>query len=99
MSYIENPGSNYDELIWYLTTNYDEVEGEDFYRYIFPNNQKTGEYNTDKNHWKANAVYLYHDEDNSEKTYRRRIMLDDTWEEDFENYIYDNHHTLCSGLS
>ncbi len=89
---------NYYKLLEYLSVNYDEVNGYDFYNYIFPNNENKGELNTDYS--KPNAVYLYKvDEDNSKRTLSRRIMLNDTWFNDYINYVEGNPMTLCSGLS
>ena len=96
---ILNPKENYNELNHILSVNYEEIEGDDFYSYIFPNNENQGEMNT--NYSKPNAVYLYKDEkdEDSERELRRRIMLNDTWEEDYQNFIVDNPMTLCSGLA
>lgn len=82
-----------------LSSRFEEVNGCDFYRYIFPNNENKGELNTDFS--KPNAIYLYQDEkDNgSKRKLRRRIMLNDTWEEDFMEYVECNPLALCSGLS
>lgn len=82
-----------------LSNIYDEVNGEDFYRYIFPNNENAGEYHTDFSH--PNAIYLYQDEQDlgSERRLRRRIMLNDTWADDYRDYVECNEMTLCSGLT
>ncbi len=89
----------YNILNAYLSANYDEINGYDFYRYIFPNNENKGEFNTDYS--KPNAIYLYkdHEENNPNRTLRRRIMLNDTWENDYMEYVECNDMTLCSGLS
>ncbi len=83
----------------HLRANYDEINGYDFYRYIFPNNENKGEFNTDYS--KPNAVYLYKDNEENKptRTLRRRIMLNDTWESDYIEYVEENSMTLCSGLS
>ena len=44
--------------------------GEEFYRYIFPNNQNEGEYSGDYS--KLNAIYLYEDE--RDKGTERRLI-------------------------
>lgn len=90
---------NYREQIEYLSNQYDEIDGYDFYRYIFPNNENQGELNTDFS--KPNAVYLYEDEKDkdTDRTLRRRIMLNDTWGDDYLEYIECNPNTLCSGLA
>lgn len=91
--------NNYSEQIEYLSNRFDEIDGYDFYKYIFPNNENQGEYNTDFS--KPNAIYLYEDErdQDTKRRLRRRIMLNDTWEDDYMNYIEMNPSTLCSGLS
>ena len=96
---IINIKENYLQLKEILSSRYDEVNGLDFYRYIFPNNENEGELNTDFS--KPNAVYLYKDEkdEGTERRVRRRIMLNDTWEEDYIRYIECNPLTFCSGLS
>lgn len=86
--------SDYEVVCNTLSIIYDRVNGCDFYRDIFPNNEKKGELNTDFS--KPNAIYLYQDEN---KKMKRRIMLNDTWEEDYMNYVECNHMTLCGGLA
>lgn len=90
---------NYKNVKEKLVNLFDEVNGYDFYQYIFPNNENKGEVNVDFS--KPNAIYLYRDEkDNGTKrTLRRRIMLKDTWEEDYTRYVDMNPLTLCSGLA
>lgn len=90
---------NYREQIEYLCNQYDEIDGTDFYKYIFPNNENKGELNTDFS--KPNAIYLYEDEQDkdSDRMLRRRVMLNDTWEDDYLEYIECNPSTLCSGLA
>lgn len=90
---------NYNEQIEYLSSQYDEINGYDFYKYIFPNNENKGEFNT--NFSKPNAIYLYQDEKDqgTKRRLRRRIMLNDVWEEDYMTYIEGNFSTLCSGLA
>ena len=82
-----------------LSCRYDEIDGESFYRYIFPNNENAGEMYTDFSH--PNAIYLYQDDLDSgaKRRLRRRIMLNDTWTDDFREYIECNEMTLCSGLT
>lgn len=82
-----------------LSSVYDTVNGEDFYRYIFPDNENEGELHTDFSH--PNAIFLYHDEqdEDTDRRLRRRIMFDDTWSSDYMTYVEGNPLTLCSGLS
>ena len=95
---IEDKKGNYEVVRNILSSRYQEVNGYDFYRYIFPDNQNVGELSG--NYSKPNAIYLYRDvEEDPDRTYRRRIMLNDTWEDDYMNYVECNHKTLCSGLA
>lgn len=86
--------TDYIDVCEYLSSKFDRVNGYNFYRDIFPNNEITGELNT--NYSKPNAIYLYQDEN---KKMKRRIMLNDTWEEDYMSYVECNPMTLCSGLT
>lgn len=90
---------NYIEVDEYLKTQYDEIGGYDFYRYIFPDNENAGEYCSDFS--KPNAIYLYQDErdEGTKRRLRRRIMLNDVWNGDYLTCIERNPLTLCSGLS
>ena len=95
---IEDKKGSYEVVRNILSSRYQEVNGYDFYRYIFPDNQNVGELSG--NYSKPNAIYLYRDEEEDpDRTYRRRIMLNDTWEDDYMNYVECNHKTLCSGLA
>lgn len=91
--------NTYDELFNYLSRDYDEVSGLDFYCDIFPNNELTGELNSDYS--KPNAIFLYTDQKDkdSQRRLRRRIMLKDTWTYDYDEFVKNNPMTLCSGLS
>lgn len=91
--------SSYDEVVGLLSDRFPEVGGLEFYKYIFPHNENQGELNYDYS--KPNAIYLYQDERDidSKRRLRRRIMLNDTWESDYEKYVKDNGMTLCSGLT
>ena len=87
--------NNYDQALSFMHgIGYEEISGLDFYEELFPDNEKVGEQHTDYSH--PNAIYLYHD--NEKGKLRRRIMLQDTWEDDFQTYIEGNTMTLCSGL-
>jgi hypothetical protein len=46
-----------------------------------------------------NAVYLYRDEQSEDKKLRRRKMYNDTWEQDYMEFVEGNSLTLCSGLA
>lgn len=93
--YVMQDMTDYEKVIGVLSSRYEEVNGYDFYKYIFPNNENEGEYNTDYS--KPNAVYLYYDEDKD--GLKRRIMLNDTWESDYMSYVEVNQTALCSGLT
>ena len=82
-----------------LNSLYDEVDGCSFYRYIFPDNQNQGE--QCGRYEQPNAIYLYTDErdQGTKRRLRRRIMLSDTWEDDYMSYVEKNPSTLCSGIS
>ena len=96
---ISDEKKNYKEVDQLLSFHYEEVGGVEFYRYIFPNNQNEGEYSN--KYEKPNAIYLYKDneDEGKERTLRRRIMLNDTWEEDYSEYVKNNPMTLCSGIA
>lgn len=90
---------NYLELTEYFGSQYEEVSGYDFYRELFPDNECSGELNEDFS--KPNAIYLYADEKDTgtKRRMRRRIMLNDTWEQDYMDYVEQNESTLCGGLA
>ena len=81
--------SDYEVVCKYLSSQYEQVNGYDFYRDIFPENENEGELNEDFS--KPNAVYLY---ENENKKMKRRIMLNDTWERDYIDYVECNPMTL-----
>ena len=76
--------------------DYELVDGQDFYEYIFPDNEISGEIH--KDYSKPNAIYLYQPNPDSRKL-KRRIMLKDQWEDDYLEYVADNTMTLCSGIA
>lgn len=90
---------HYQAVTELLEANFQEIDGYAFYQYIFPNNESQGEWNTDFS--KPNAIYLYRDPEDqgTRRTLRRRIMLADTWKEDYLDYVERNPMTLCSGLT
>lgn len=92
---------SYYELTQALSDLYEEVDGHSFYEYLFPDNECQGEMRDDYAH--PNAIYLYQT-NSSEKSYknrkmRRRIMLSDTWMDDYYEYVEGNQLALCSGLA
>lgn len=90
---------SYYELLESLGALYPEVGGYDFYNFLFPDNEKQGELSA--KYSKPNAIYLYEDEKDkdSKRRLRRRLMLADTWEQDYMEYVEQNPLALCSGLT
>lgn len=86
---------DYQECYAYLSAQFPEIGGYEFYQELFPDNENTGELHTDFSH--PNAIYLYRDE-SADGRVRRRIMLKDTWKQDYMDYVESNTLTLCSGL-
>lgn len=91
--------NNYSEQLAYFSNQFKEIDGYNFYKYIFPNNENQGELLTDYS--KPNAIYLYQDDKDQDtvRRLRRRIMLNDTWENDYEDFVEGNPSTLCGGLT
>jgi hypothetical protein len=89
---------NYTEGYEYLSSQFPEVSGYDFYREMFPNNERSDEQHMDYSH--PNAIYLYREQTSDGfNRMRRRIMFSDQWENDYMEFIEQNPLTLCSGLS
>ena len=86
--------SDYIDVNDYLFHIGEEINGCDFYRDIFRENENVGELNSDFS--KPNAIYLYQNDD---KKLKRRVMLADSWDSDYMEYVECNPMTLCSGLS
>lgn len=89
----------YTEVFEILNSRYEEIDGCSFYQDIFPDNQCTGQ--MEGNYLNPNAIYLYQDEKDkgTKRRLRRRVMLADTWENDYMEYVERNHATLCSGIA
>ncbi len=87
--------TDYFAVIDFLSEQFVEISGFDFYKDLFSNCENKGEYCMDYS--KPNAIYLYHDRNKGKK--RRRIMLKDMWEHDYIEFIECNEGTLCSGLT
>ncbi len=51
---------NYTEGYEYLSSQFPEVSGCDFYREMFPNNERSDEQHMDYSH--PNAIYLYREQ-------------------------------------
>lgn len=89
----------YAEVKLVLDSLFDEVDGQSFYEYIFPDNEEEGEILD--NYSKPNAIYFYSDSYCDLEVgpkLKRRIMLKDTWKDDFYDYVEGNKMTLCGGL-
>ena len=87
---------DYQDCYEYLSAQFEEVGGCEFYEELFPDNETTGEHKERHDYSKPNAVYLYWDEERNRE--RRRIMLKDAWKQDYMEYVEENPLTLCSGL-
>ena len=85
--------TDYFEVIEFLSSQFRELNGYDFYKEIFPNCEDEGEFNT--NYSKPNAIYLYMDKEKGKK--RRRIMLQDKWEHDYIEYVEENEGLYAEG--
>lgn len=103
---LEEKKNNYTRCRDFMAANYEQISGEEFYRELFPNNETSMDcikMTKSPNHYendhfqKPNAIYLYRDP--VKGRLRRRIMLADTWEDDYREYIEANNLTLCSGLA
>lgn len=94
-SFQKNPITDYDQVVSWLADNYIEVFGCDFYRDIFPDNERSGEFDT--NAYTPNAIYIFGGD--KVDSVQRRIMLKDTWTNDYFKYVNNNNFALCSGLA
>lgn len=86
---------NYRECYEYLSARYSQVDGYEFYKELFPDNEVSGDYGWN-DYSKPNAIFLYQDKRNK---LRHRIMLKDTWEDDYAEFVERNPLTLCGGLA
>lgn len=89
---------DYRECFDFLSAQFEQINGYDFYKELFPDNENSGEKHMDYSH--PNAIYLYRDQEEPErKRLRRRVMLNDLWLQDYMQYVEGNPMTLCSGLT
>ncbi len=101
--YIEsyNRGRFYDEIVSMLEAQYEEVDGYSFYKEIFPDNENSGEKHRDFSH--PNAIYLFrnmnYEDSDKQPRMHRRVMLNDTWENDYMEYVEKSPCCLCGGLA
>lgn len=96
MDGLEIPQTYY-ELTAMLESLYEEKDGCAFYEYLFPDNETQAD-KYRKDYSRPNAVYLFQNRGTG-KGLRPYIMVADTWEDDYYEYIENNPLTLCSGLS
>lgn len=100
MSMTADQCEEYVSIVKALSQRYPEVNDQEFYQRIFPDNEMTGELGNDYS--RPNAIYLYKPNGvlkDGQRKLRRRIMLADTWEKDYGEYVEKNKLTLCSGLA
>lgn len=97
MENLQDVQDNYNSLLNYLKEGFSEVDGSIFYHEIFPDNQSSGFESED---YIPNAIYLYSNPNpDSNRKMNRRIMLSDTWSNDYKEYVQNNDFALCSGLA
>lgn len=87
---------DYPFLIEDLESQFPEFNGFDFYNYVFPNMEFSFESGLPNPRYASTPIYLYR---SSEGAMKRRMMLRDTWESDYCDFIEENFCSLCSGLS
>ena len=54
--------------------------------------------NGTRNFSHPNAVYLYRDEQSEDKKLRRRKMYNDTWEQDYMEFVEGEQPLLCAAV-
>lgn len=86
---------NYFDCVQFLSSQFEQVNGFDYYLDIFPNNEKQGEIHSDFSH--PNAIYIYKDDSTEKK--RTRVMFSDTWQDDYIEFVEGKQSAICSGLS
>ena len=86
---------NYAEMTEFLSAQFEQVNGFDYYLDIFPNNENKGDMHTDFSH--PNAIFVYKDEALGKK--RTKVMFSDTWGDDYLELIECQESAICGGLS
>ena len=84
----------YQEVTAILESRYEEVNGCDFYREIFPDGERSDERHEDFSH--PNGIFLYYDEEKGHKM--RRPIYRDTWEQDYMELVERQPSCVCGGL-
>lgn len=86
--------NTYKEVVSVLESRYEEVNGYDFYRDIFPVAERSDEQHTDFSH--PSPIFLCYD---PEKGYKvRHKMHSDTWEDDYIEFVEQQPNCVCGGL-
>ena len=85
----------YQEVTSILEARYEEVNGYDFYRDIFPDGGLSTEMPMDFSC--PNAIFLCYDEDLGYKL--RHSMFRDTWEQDYMDFVERHENCVCGGLA
>ena len=87
--------TTYQEVTSILEAQYEEVNGYDFYREIFPDGELSTEMHTDFSH--PNAIFLCYDQKLGYKV--RYQMFRDTWERNFMELVERQENCVCGGLA
>ena len=84
---------NYSGCYEYLSAQFEQVGGYEFYKELFPDNEVTGVEYKDFSH--PSAVYLFRGDDG--KVHKRKMYCD-TWEQDYMEFVEQKELALCGGL-
>lgn len=95
----------YQEVFSYLSAQFEQINGYEFYKDIFPANETSVERRQDFT--APSAVFLYREviearvghSEGRDGHVRVRKMCSDLWEQDYMDYVEGNTLTLCSGLA
>ena len=87
--------NNYAECMEFLSSQFEKVNGFDYYLELFPNNEKQGELHSDFS--QPNAIFIYMDELTQKK--KTKLMFSDTWHDDFLELVESKESAICGGLS
>lgn len=85
----------YQDVISILDSRYEEVNGYDFYREIFPDCECSYEQHMDFSH--PNAIFLCYDEVKGYKV--RYPMYKDLWEQNYMELVEGQENCVCGGLA
>lgn len=87
--------TTYQEVTSILEAQYEEVNGYDFYREIFPDGELSTEMHTDFSH--PNAIFLCYDQKLGYKV--RYQLFRDTWERNYMELVECQENCVCGGLA